>query len=537
MVNIPWMTEEARLKAEKSYCKPGQSVHERFVEMAGAAAKYYGNAPQVFDGILCLLVEGILSPSTPVWANFGREKNLPISCFGSYVPDSIPGIFDFQLEAAMLSKNGGGTSCYMGDVRPRGTPISSGGTSDGTVQWLEINRTRVSKISQGGVRRGAEAAYIEFSSPDLEEVLVWKKTAPDYNIGVNVRDVDLEKLKAGNATAIRKWQLILKTRLEEGEPYLVFPDKATRLSPGQKPINNSNLCTEIFLPNNDQETFVCCLSSLNAVHYDRWEETNAVFYSVLFLDAVMQEFIDKATEQPGLEKAVRFASRYRALGLGLLGLHTAFQKRGLPFDSIEAMSLSTQMTKYMQEKSYKASEYLGSLKGLPEECVDISRRNYTTMAIAPNVNSAFLCGEVSRGIEPLMANVSVHVQDKKTIIRKNYELETVLEGLGKNTPEVWLQIANDNGSVRNLDFLTADQKAVFQTAVEIDQSMLLRMANARGKYIDQGQSLNLFITKDYSPQEIHELHKLAAELPYIKGIYYCRSEKGVRAEGCEVCAS
>ena len=535
---VTWMTSAARNKAKGSYLNPGETVSRRFKDIARHAASYYDDEDKVIEkGILTLLMEGILAPSTPVWSNFGRTKGLPISCYGSVIEDNLHSIFDYQTQAAMLGKNGGGTSVYMGHIRPRGAVIGHGGYSNGVVPWLEVNKNRVEKVSQGGIRRGAEAAYVEFSSPDLIEVLQWRRENPDYNIGVNVRDTDLKQLEDGDMIALGKWQRILKERLETGEPYLIFIDKANRLSPFDEPILASNLCSEILIPSNNEETFVCCLSSLNAATHAKWADTQAVFYSTLFLDAVMQEFIDKTAGKSAYDKARKSAVKYRTLGLGLLGLHTAFQQEMLPFDSMPARTLSTLLTKHMQEESYKASLWIAAFKGVPEGCISHGRRNATTMAIAPNTNSAFLCGEVSRGIEPILANYTIQTQDKKTIERKNLTLKQHLVSIRRDTAAVWARIAEDSGSVQNLEFLSDEARKVFRTAYEIDQASILQMANARGRYIDQSQSLNLFLTSQSTPEEIHELHKYAAMSPYIKSLYYCRSKKGVRAEGCEACAS
>jgi len=532
-----WMTEAAEAKAQKSYLLPGETVLSRFRDMAKYAASYYPPVMQagLEEKFYGLLEDGILAPSTPVWANFGRDSGLPISCFGNSPSDDLFSIFEAQTENAMLSKNGGGTSMYYGNLRSRGADFSGGGKSSGTVSWLELAKERVAKVSQGGIRRGAEAGYVEFYSTDLEEVLNWKRHNEDYHLGINVRDADIEDLKNGNATAIKKWQLLLKTRMETGEPYLFFPDKANKLSPFKDEIVASNLCSEIAIPSNDLETFVCCLSSLNALHYDKWLARDAVRLGTYFLMGVMQSFIKRVKGKKGFKKSLKCAVNHRPLGLGVLGYHSYLQSQLIPFESLQASYINDAMFKLLQQESHLASEelvsYFGRAKGQ-------KRASTVTMAIAPNTNSAFLCGEVSRGIEPFMANLTVQTQDKKTLVRRNLQLEEFLISKNLNTPEIWQKITEAQGSVLGLTELTDEEKAVFKTAYEIDQTTLLRHANQRARYIDQSQSLNLFLTSEHTPQEVHDLHKYALSSPFIKGLYYCRSKKMSKVEpACEACSS
>jgi ribonucleoside-diphosphate reductase alpha chain len=530
-----WLTPESYDTISKGYLLKDETPRQAFVRISEASAKRLGK-PEWAKEFFKLMFNNWLGLASPVFSNMGTDRGLPISCFSLSVPDSINGIFDSYSELAAMTKNGGGVGVYWGKIRPRGATIKGNGKSEGCVPWIKIQDSVTIGVAQGSVRRGATAAYIDIEHPDFEEFIRIRRPQGDVNRqclnihhGVVISDNFMNKLKAGDEECKHKWRELMKTRYETGEPYLMFGDTANRLAPqvykdrGLK-IETSNICNEIYLTTDDEHSFVCCLSSLNLAKWDEWKDTDCVYWATIFLDGVMQEFIDKAKDVPGLERAHRFAIKSRALGIGVLGWHTLLQKKMLGFEWISAHALNRLIFEHIDKESLKASQYLAKELGEPEWLKGYGLRNTHRMAVAPTVTNSIISGNVSAGIEPWSANVFTNKTAKGTFVHQNKELKELLTSLNKNTPEVWREITINKGSVQHLDFLTTEQKEVFKTAREIDQSQIVKQASQRQKFIDQGQSVNLFFNKDVDLSEFSRVHFKAWESG-LKGLYYCRMEE------------
>ena len=458
------------------------------------------------------------------------------NCFGSYITDDLNGIFDTVSEVAMMNKLGGGTSGYFGAIRARGSEITAGGKSNGTFSFLQIFDKVVSVVNQNGIRRGMFAGYIDIDHADIEEwVDIHTEGNPVQDIywGVNVTNSFIEKVKNGDKAARNLWAKILSVKTATGIPYLHFIDnvnenKADVYLDKNMKIHASNMCMEISLPSSADESFVCCLMSMNLLHYDKWKDTDAVKTAVYFLDAVMSEFIEKAKIIPKMEKAVRFAERHRALGLGVLGWHSYLQSHMIPFDGFEAMMKNAEIFKHIREESYQGSKELAELLGEPELLKGYGRRNTTLMAVAPTKSSSFILGQVSQGVEPIKANLFIKDTAKVKTVFKNPFLEKLLAERDKDTPEVWESINKAGGSVAHLDFLTPREKDVFKTFEEINQMSIIQQAAQRQQFIDQGQSINLSIHPDTPLKDINALYLQAMELG-VKGIYYQFSKSAAQS--------
>ena len=458
------------------------------------------------------------------------------NCFGSYITDDLNGIFDTVSEVAMMNKLGGGTSGYFGAIRARGSEITAGGKSNGTFSFLQIFDKVVSVVNQNGIRRGMFAGYIDIDHADIEEwVDIHTEGNPVQDIywGVNVTNSFIEKVKNGDKAARNLWAKILSVKTATGIPYLHFIDnvnenKADVYLDKNMKIHASNMCMEISLPSSADESFVCCLMSMNLLHYDKWKDTDAVKTAVYFLDAVMSEFIEKAKVIPKMEKAVRFAERHRALGLGVLGWHSYLQSQMIPFDGFEAMMKNAEIFKHIREESYQGSKELAELLGEPELLKGYGRRNTTLMAVAPTKSSSFILGQVSQGVEPIKANLFIKDTAKVKTVFKNPFLEKLLVERDKDTPEVWESINKAGGSVAHLDFLTPREKDVFKTFEEINQMSIIQQAAQRQQFIDQGQSINLSIHPDTPLKDINALYLQAMELG-VKGIYYQFSKSAAQS--------
>lgn len=458
------------------------------------------------------------------------------NCFGSYITDDLNGIFDTVSEVAMMNKLGGGTSGYFGAIRARGSEITAGGKSNGTFSFLQIFDKVVSVVNQNGIRRGMFAGYIDIDHADIEEwVDIHTEGNPVQDIywGVNVTNSFIEKVKNGDKAARNLWAKILSVKTATGIPYLHFIDnvnenKADVYLDKNMKIHASNMCMEISLPSSADESFVCCLMSMNLLHYDKWKDTDAVKTAVYFLDAVMSEFIEKAKVIPKMEKAVRFAERHRALGLGVLGWHSYLQSKMIPFDGFEAMMKNAEIFKHIREESYQGSKELAELLGEPELLKGYGRRNTTLMAVAPTKSSSFILGQVSQGVEPIKANLFIKDTAKVKTVFKNPFLEKLLAERDKDTPEVWESINKAGGSVAHLDFLTPREKDVFKTFEEINQMSIIQQAAQRQQFIDQGQSINLSVHPDTPLKDINALYLQAMELG-VKGIYYQFSKSAAQS--------
>ncbi|WP_243028899.1 ribonucleoside-diphosphate reductase subunit alpha [Thermus albus] len=521
-----WANEWTRLYMSRGYLLPGVSVEERVRQIADRAEALSGieGFSRKFQEYMA---RGFFSLATPIWANYGLRRGLPISCYGTYVEDDTASILEAVSEIGMMSKQGGGTSVYLGALRPRGAPIRDNGESNGSFAFASLFDRAIEVFNQGSTRRGQCAAYIPIEHPDFEEWLqIQREGSPIQSLfwGVSVGDAWLEATIAGDREGRERWAKVLKSRAEVGIPYLFFRDNANRQAPEVfkrlgKTIHASNLCTEIMLPSSPDESFVCCLSSLNLLHFDEWKDTDAVETLTIFLDTVLDDFIQKAEGIPYMARAVRFAKRYRAIGIGVLGWHSYLQSQGIPLESTEALLLNNLIFKTIREKAEEASRWLRKRHPEDELAPIMDRRNATLLAIAPTKSSSFILGQVSPSIEPYTSNYYLKDLQKARVPFKNPFLEELLREKGKDEEKVWRSILEHNGSVQHLDFLTDEEKDVFKTFAEVSQKTLINLAAARQKHIDQGQSLNLVIHPEAPPKDVNELY-LHAWKSGLKALYY-----------------
>ena len=538
---IKWLTEHSRQFLSSGYLTEGTTPEARIREIAdnaerilkidGFADKFYG-----------YMAEGFYSLASPVWSNFGKKRGLPISCFGSHISDDMGDILYTQSEVGMMSKLGGGTSGYFGKLRHRGAPVKNNGESSGAVHIMQLFEKMVDVVSQGSVRRGRFSPYLPIEHNDIHEFLeIGTEGNPIQELthGVTVSNQWMQEMIDGDSDKRAIWAKVLQRRGEIGYPYIFFRDNANNNAPevyqeNKHEIYASNLCSEIMLPTNDRWSFVCVLSSINLLHYDKWKNTDAVETMIHFLDAVLEEFVTKLEvyrDSPDrddqqtfmfMEKAYNFAKENRALGMGALGWHSLLQSKMLPFDSQEAFNLNSEIFKTIKEKSVKASEELAKLFGEPEVLKGKGRRNATLNAVAPTTSSAFILGQVSQGIEPIWSNCYVKdIAKIKTTIKNPY-LVALLEEKGMNTSEVWRSIRDYDGSVQHLEGLTDLEKDVFKTYSEIDQMTLIYQAANRQNHIDQGQSLNIMVHPDMPVKDINKIYVTAWQLG-VKSLYYQHS--------------
>ena len=528
MSNIYWLNKDSRTFLERGYLVKDETPEQRISDIANAAKKYLGE--EYHNKFIKYISMGAYSLSSPIWSNYGRERGLPISCFGSYIPDTMEGILEKAAEVGIMTKGGGGTSGYFGDIRGRGAAISSGGVSTGAVHFMEIYDTLMHVVSQGNVRRGSFAAYLPVDHPDIEEFLKIKSEGnpiQDISIGVCVSDEWMKSMLEGDKQKRKVWGDIIKKRFESGYPYVFFSDNANNNAPqvykdkGMK-ILHSNLCSEIFLPNKEDESFVCNLASMNLETWDEWKDTDAVQVMIHFLDAVMSEFIDKTENDKYMKAPRNFAINHRALGLGVLGWHSLLQKKNIAFESMDAKFLNVEVWKFIRSESDKATCNLADKFGEAPLLKGYGRRNTTTLAVAPTTSSSFILGQVSPSVEPLNSNYYVKDLSKGKFTFRNPYLKSLLEKKNEDTDEVWKSILIKGGSVQHLEFLSQEEKDVFKTFGEISQKEIVIQASQRQKYIDQGQSLNFMIPPSTKPKEVNELMIFAWEMG-IKSLYYQRS--------------
>jgi len=524
-----WLNEDSETFLQRGYLKDGISPQQRVKEIADNAEKILG-IKGFSDKFYKYMAKGYYSLSSPVWSNFGNKRGLPVSCFNSFIPDRVDGILEKTAEVGMMSKQGGGTSGYFGDIRARGSKISVGGEADGPVRFMELFDTVAEIISQGSQRRGSFAAYLPVEHPDVEEFLTIRNdghTIQNMNIAVTITDDWMKSMIDGNKDKRKIWAKIIKKKFETGYPYIQFTDTVNKNAPkvykdkGMK-INSSNLCSEIELFSDEENSFVCVLSSLNLLHWDEIEKTDAIETLIYFLDSVNEEFITKSENIPLMKAAYNFAKKQRALGAGVLGWHPLLQSKNISFESMEAKFLNNSIFKKMQEKANKASESLAEKLGEPELLKGYGRRNVTTLAIAPTTSSSFILGQVSPSIEPLNSNYFVKKLAKGNFAYKNPFLIDLLEKKEKNNKEVWKSILVKGGSVQHLDFLSDEEKDIFKTFGQISQKEIIIQAANRQRYIDQSQSLNLMIPAETKPKLVSDLMIEAWKMG-VKTLYYQRS--------------
>lgn len=527
-----WLNKNSRTFLSRGYLQEGVTPEQRIREISEAAEHILGIAGFA-DKFESYMHKGWISLASPIWSNFGAGRGLSISCNQSYIPDTMHGILHKVAEVGIMTKHGAGTSIYLGALRGRGDNISSGGASSGPVHFMELFDKLMDVVSQGNVRRGSCAAYLPVEHPDIEDFLACRSDGHAIqllSLGVCISDAWMEAMVAGDKDKRRVWGKIIKKRFESGYPYLFFSDAANRNAPKVykdkgMTIWASQLCNEIFLPSSPDESFVCNLSSLNLLHWDDWKDTDLPETLTYFLDAVMTDYIEKTAAIPFMEAANRFATRHRALGIGVLGWHSFLQSKMIPFESMEAKLLNTEIHRTIRDKTQAASREMAVRYGEPEVLVGYGMRNTTTMAIAPTTSSAFILGQVSQSIEPLNSNYFVRDLAKGKFGYRNPYLADVLEAHKKNTEATWKSILLKGGSVQHLSFLSDHERDVFKTFAEISQKEVIIQAAARQKYIDQGQSLNLMIHSKTPPKEVSELYIEAWRLG-LKGCYY---QRGVSA--------
>jgi len=552
-----WLNENSRKFLAAGYLGEGLTAEERILDIAKRAEEIL-QMPGYADKFYHYMSQGFYSLASPVWSNFGKERGLPISCFGSHIDDDIGNILYSQSEVGMMSKLGGGTSGYFGKIRHRGAEIKDNGQASGAVHVMRLFESMVDVVSQGSVRRGRFSPYLPIDHPDIMEFLeIGSEGNPIQELthGVTVTNDWMQAMIDGDNEKRTVWAKVLQSRGEMGYPYIFFTDNANNNAADvykdkKLPIYASNLCTEIMLPSDHNWSFVCVLSSINVLHYDKWKDTDAVETMIYFLDAVITEFLEKLDIYKNsenrddqqtflfMERAYNFSKENRALGMGVLGWHSLLQSKMLPFDSQGAYDLNSEVFKYIQARSHVASKNLAEKFGEPELLKGYGRRNTTLNAIAPTTSSAFILGQVSQGIEPIWSNIYVKDIAKIKTTIKNPFLVKLLEDKGMNTPEVWKTIRDKDGSVQELDFLSENEKEVFKTYSEIDQLTIIYQAANRQNYIDQGQSLNIIIHPDTPTKEVNKIHVTAWKLG-LKSLYYQHSmnaaQKFKQKKECESC--
>ncbi|MCC6180283.1 MAG: ribonucleoside-diphosphate reductase subunit alpha [Bacteroidia bacterium] len=530
MNRLWWLNEESEQILNRGYLLKGESVKGAIDRIATAASKRLYK-PELKEAFIELIENGWMSLSSPIWANMGTERGLPISCFNVHVPDNIEGITHKLGEVIMQTKIGGGTSGYFGELRGRGSAVTDNGQSSGAVSFMKLFDTAMDTISQGGVRRGAFAAYLDIDHPDINEFLQIKDIGnPLQNLffGVCVPDYWMHEMIEGDKEKREIWAKVLEARQQKGMPYVFFTDNVNTNKPQvykdkSMSINASNLCAEIMLPSSFDESFICCLSSMNLELYDEWKDTKAVQMAIYFLDAVLQEFIAKTEGNYYLQSANRFAKRHRAIGLGVMGWHSYLQKNMIPFEGLRSKQLTKSIFENIREEANKASARLSEIYGEPEVLKDYGLRNTTLLAVAPTTSSSAILGQTSPGIEPYSSNYFKAGLSKGNFIRKNKYLQALLQKKGIDNEETWRGIMLNQGSVQHLVELSEEEKAVFKTFKEISQLEIIQQASIRQKFIDQSQSLNLNIPANLPVKEVNKLMIEAWRLG-IKTLYYQRSQ-------------
>jgi ribonucleoside-diphosphate reductase alpha chain len=546
-----WMDDIAVSMISKGYLLSDENVFEGFKRVSKSAARRLRRKdlqPFFYEA----MVKNWLCLASPVLSNMGTERGLPISCYGIDVDDSVEGIASANSELMRLSSQGGGVGMSLSRIRGRGARIKDNGVSEGIIPWAKIYDSTILATNQGSVRRGAASFNLDINHPDIEEFLMMRRPKGDVNRQclnthhcVVVDDVFMQKVEDRDPHSLKIWGEILRTRLETGEPYIMFKDNVNKANPeGYKKLNlevtMTNICSEIVLYTDPLHSFICCLSSLNLARFDEWKEyrfENGMSVPELmtwFLEGVLQEFIDRAKNIRFMENTVRSAQKGRAIGIGALGWHTFLQAKGVPFVGIQANAYTREIFSFIDSESLKASKAMAIEYGEPEWCKGTGVRHSHRMAIAPTVSNAHISGGVSPSIEPLPANIYNLKTAKGVFIKKNPILEQLLESKGFNIPSVWDKIAKDQGSVYGVEdhILSNEEKEVFRTFKEINQLEIVRQAGIRQKYVDQTVSLNLCFDPNDTPRWMSEVHKEAHKAG-IKTLYYLRTESVLRGDNLD----
>ena len=533
--------EVALATISKGYLLPGETPKKAFRRVANAVADRL-NKPELASKFFKYIWNGWIGLASPVLSNMGTDRGMPISCFGIDTPDSVRGIGLTNAELMRLTSYGGGVGISVSRIRERGAPIRGNGKSEGVVPWCKIYDSTIIATNQGSVRRGAASVNLNINHPDIGEFMQIRRPKGDPNRQclnlhqcVSVDDSFMKKLGDRDPEAMSLWLEILKSRMETGEPYIMFEDNINKHNPLAYMMNNlnvsmTNICTEITLHTDEEHSFICCLSSLNLAKYDEWKDTDVVETATWFLDGVMEEFIQKTSGKDSMVRSHRHAKKGRALGLGVMGWHTFLQQKGLPFNSIASTAWTHTIFNSIRSKAEAASRDLAAEYGEPLWCKGTGMRNTHVLAIAPTVSNSRI-NSCSAGIEPYPANVYVFNGAKGSFIVKNPVLEQALEEKGYNRSKIWDQIMADNGSVQNLpnEILSEDEKEVFLTFPEVNQLELVRQAAIRQRYIDQTQSLNLAFSPTDSPKWINQVHMEAWKLG-VKTLYYLRTDSVIKGD-------
>ena len=551
------LTDFGKKTLDDRYLLPGESYQDMFARVATAFADDAAHAQRIYDYISKLW----FMPATPVVSNGGADRGLPISCFLNQVGDSLDDIVETWTENVWLASNGGGIGTYWGNVRSIGEKVGQNGQTSGIIPFIRVMDSLTLAISQGSLRRGSAACYLDIHHPEIEEFLEIRKASGDFNRkslnlhhGINITDAFMEAVrndeefglispKSGEVlktvNARKLWQKILELRMQTGEPYLLFTDTVNNAMPAHQKrlglkVTQSNLCSEITLPTGVDHrgvdrTAVCCLSSVNAETFLEWSKEPMFMEDVFrFLDNVLEDFIERAP--PEMARAVYSAKRERSVGLGVMGFHSFLQAMNVSLESATAKALNLKIFKHIRQGADAASVKLAKERGPCEDARDVGMmaRFSNKLAVAPTASISIICGGTSAGIEPIPANVYTHKTLSGSFTVKNQQLETLLESKGLNTDEIWSSILEHEGSVQHLDCLTQDEKDVYKTAFELDQRWIIELAADRTPFICQSQSLNLFLPGDINKWDLHMLHWTAWERG-LKSLYYCRSKSVQRA--------
>ena len=537
-----WMDEISLATISKGYLLPGETVKSAYRRVANAAASRL-KKPELANKFFKYIWNGWIGLASPVISNMGTDRGLPISCYGVDTPDSIRGIGLTNAELMRLTSKGGGVGISVSRIRPRGTEIAGNGKSEGVVPWCKIYDSSIIATNQGNVRRGAASVNLDIEHPDVDEFLEIRRPKGDVNRQclnlhqcVVVGDSFMRKLEARDSESMQRWAKVLKSRMETGEPYIMYKDNVNKNNPIAYRMNNlevtmTNICSEITLFTDEEHSFICCLSSLNLAKWEEFKDTDCIQTAIWFLDGVMEEFIDKSNGKESLKRTHKHAKKGRALGLGVMGWHTFLQQKGLPFASIASTVHTRNIFNKIRMEAETASMNLAAEYGEPLWCKGTGMRNTHLLAVAPTVSNSVICGGISAGIEPLPANVYTFNGAKGTFIRKNKSLEELLESKGENKEKWWKQMLQEGGSVMGLPdtVLSSDEKEVFLTFPEINQLELVKQAAERQKYIDQTQSLNVSFDPNDSPKWINQVHMEGWKLG-IKTFYYLRTDSVIKGD-------
>ena len=537
-----WSTASWQLFKEK-YLYQAANPREQYQRIAKTLACHTPDPSLWAEKFFDIMWKGWLSPSTPILSNTGTNRGLPVSCAGVYFPDSIDGIYKAKREVALLTKHGFGTAGYMGDIRPRGAAISIGGKSMGVLPVIEGLEQDMTYVAQGTTRRGAFAAYLPVSHGDFHEVVDYLAAHDDgVNIGWNWYDADTNAVMDGCEETDLRYCKINKTRMQTGKGYMYFPDKVNRNRPAMYKdlglyVKAAQLCNEISLTNDEEHTYTCVLASMNGLFYHEWKNTDAVFVATVFLDCVAQEFIERAKNIPGLEKAVRFTKKSRALGLGLCGLHSLYMDQFITFDSLEATFLNNEIFKHLNEESLRASQWIASVYGEPEWCKGYGVANTHRLSVAPTKSTALIMGGVTEGINTEDGMVKTQRTSAGEVDRVNPQFLAYLKANGLYTKARIREVREAMGSCQRVDWLSPEAKAVFKTGFEIDPYAQINQASQRGHWLCQWQSFNLFLSSDEKEEVISDVMWRIVEDERMHGVYYTYGMAGVQASNgeCQAC--